>query len=204
MKWGKNKTKKQTDELNYREDTKAFLVYLRDLLLWVTGAMLIFTFLFRIVIVSGSSMEQTLFDGDCLLLLSNTFYSEPQQGDIVVISKGSYDDGKSIIKRIIATEGQVVNIDFNAGVVYVDGVALDEPYVNTPTNLEEGTQFPLTVDEGCVFVLGDNRNVSKDSRSTDIGQIDQREIVGKAIFLVFPGNSGGNITRDFNRIGAVS
>ena len=204
MKWNKDNKRNSSEELNYTEDIKLFLSYLRDLLLWVVGTLLVFTFLFRMVIVSGSSMEKTLVDGDCLLLLGNVFYTSPEKGDIVVISKHSYDDGKSIIKRIIATEGQVVDIDFDSGIVYVDGKALDEPYTNTPTNLDEGVLFPLTVDEGCVFVLGDNRNVSKDSRSAEIGLIDCREIVGKVICLLFPGNSKGNVIRDFNRIGAVS
>ena len=197
-------TKKCYDEPNYREDVRYFLSYLQEVLTWIIGVLLVFTFLFRTVIVSGSSMERTLFDGDCLLLLGNVFYSEPQKGDIVVISKQSYDGGKSIIKRVIATEGQVVDIDFEEGVVYVDGQALDEPYTNTPTNLAEGMTFPLTVDEGCIFVLGDNRNVSKDSRSTEIGLVDTREIVGKVICLFFPGNNKGTMERDFKRIGGVS
>jgi signal peptidase I len=82
--------------------------------------------------------------------------------------------------------GQKVDIDFVNGVVYVDDVALDEPYVNTPTNLFEGTEFPLVVKEGCVFVMGDNRNDSKDSRSSDIGFIDERYIVGKVAVRLFP------------------
>ena len=199
-----NRAPKSYDKPNYREDTRYFLSYLRELLTWIIGVLLVFTFLFKTVIVSGSSMERTLYDGDCLLLLSNVFYSEPEKGDIVVISKQSYDGGKSIIKRVIATEGQVVDIDFEAGIVYVDGQPLDEPYTNTPTNLAEGMIFPLTVEKGCFFVLGDNRNVSKDSRSTDIGLVDTREIVGKVICLLFPGNNQGTMERDFKRIGGVS
>jgi signal peptidase I len=79
-----------------------------------------------------------------------------------------------------------------------------EPYTLTPTNLYEGVEFPLTVDEGCVFVLGDNRNISKDSRNPEIGLIDCDEILGKAIFLVFPGDNENRVKRDLTRIGVVS
>ena len=129
------------------------------------------------------------------------FYREPQHGDIIVASKKSFDDGSPIIKRVIATEGQVVDIDFDLGIVYVDGVALDEPYTSTPTNISEGITFPLTVEEGHIFVMGDNRNLSKDSRSSEIGLIDCREVLGKAIFLIFPGNNPSRGERNFNRIG---
>ena len=179
-----------------------FLSYLHDLTYLVAGVLLVFSLLFRVVVVSGPSMNNTLVDGDWLLLLSNTFYKDPQYGDVIVASKDSFDDGKPIIKRVIATEGQEVDIDFINGIVYVDGTALDEPYTLTPTNLNEGIVFPLTVDEGCVFAMGDNRNVSKDSRSTEIGQIDCREILGKAVFLFFPGkNDSGSL--EFNRIGVL-
>ena len=85
----------------------------------------------------------------------------------------------------------------------MDGIALVEPYVNTPTNQREGMSFPLVVDDGCIFVMGDNRNISKDSRSVEIGLIDTREILGKALFVFFPGDNGGEVVRDFNRIGVV-
>ena len=80
---------------------------------------------------------------------------------------------------------------------------MDEPYTLTPTNMQEGLEFPIIVDENCVFVMGDNRNDSKDSRSSEIGQIDCREILGKAVFLIFPGNNKGSMPRDFNRIGVL-
>ena len=153
------------------------------------------------VVVSGPSMDETLNDGDYLLLINNAFYNDYKRGDIIVASKDSYHDGEPIIKRVIATEGQEVDIDFNLGVVYVDGVALDEPYINTPTNLDEGVSFPLIVDDGHLFVMGDNRNHSKDSRSPEIGLIDRREVLGKAIFLIFPGLDSGK--REFDRIGVI-
>ena len=148
-------------------------------------------------------MFSTLWDGDYLLLVSNLLYPNPDAGDIVVVSKQSFDDGKPIVKRVIATEGQIVDIDFDNGIVYVDGLPIQEDYVNTPTNRQEGMSFPIIVDKGCYFVMGDNRNNSRDSRSPDIGQIDRREILGKAIFLMIPGTDGGLRTRDFGRIGAI-
>ena len=183
---------------------KEILETLRDFSFWLIGILLIFVLIFRIVVVSGPSMKNTLQNGDYLLLLSNVFYGEPQRGDVIVAAKDSFRDGEPIIKRVIATAGQKVNIDFTAGIVYVDDVALEEPYTLTPTNLQEGVEFPLVVEDGCVFAMGDNRNDSKDSRSLDIGQIDCREILGKAIFLLFPGVDEIQDKRDFGRIGAVS
>lgn len=180
------------------------LIWLHDLVHLLAGILLVLLLLFRIVIVSGPSMNATLLDGDFLLLLSNIFYTEPQAGDIVVASKDSFKDGEPIIKRVIATEGQEVDIDFDAGVVYVDGVALSEPYTLTPTNRMEGVVFPLVVDEGHIFVMGDNRNLSKDSRNPEIGLVDTREVLGKAIFLLYPGTDGGNTEPQYNRIGALS
>ena len=183
--------------------TKTVLSYLRDFVALMAGVVLLFSLLFRVVVVSGPSMKNTLYNGDYILLLNNALYGEPQYGDIIVACKDSFNNGEPIIKRVIATEGQRVDIDFEAGIVYVDGVALDEPYTNTPTNIQEGMRFPLTVNEGCVFVMGDNRNSSKDSRSLEIGQIDKREILGKALFLVFPGSPDKATERDFSRIGAL-
>ena len=185
----------------------AVISYLHDLVFLIAGVLLVFSLLFRVVVVSGPSMNNTLYDGDWLVLLGSVLYREPQHGDIIVASKDSFDNGAPIIKRVIATEGETVDIDFRVGIVYVDGVALDEPYTLTPTNIKEGMSFPLTVSEGCIFVMGDNRNLSKDSRSDQIGLIDCREVLGKAIFLVFPGDPDGQLgpkTRDLNRIGVVS
>ena len=189
-------------EENSMRETVA--MYLHDLVYLLTIILLVLLLLVRVVVVSGPSMNATLVDGDYLLLIGNVFYNNPKYGDVIVASKDSFKDGEPIIKRVIATEGQTVDIDFDAGIVYVDGVALDEPYTNTPTNLEEGIQFPVVVKPGCVFVMGDNRNSSKDSRNPEIGQVDCREILGKAIFLIFPGNNGGAQVRDLDRIGVVS
>ncbi len=191
---------KKEDVKDARKNT---VLYLHDLAYLIAGIVLIFLLLFRIVVVSGDSMYATLRDGDYLILLSNVLYHDPQPGDIIVASKQSYDNGTPIIKRVIATGGQTVDIDFRKGIVYVDGVALDEDYTYTSTTVPEGVEFPLTVDEGCVFVLGDNRERSKDSRNPEIGLIDERQIVGKAIILIFPGAEGMEHTVDFSRIGVI-
>lgn len=179
------------------------MIYLHDLIYMLAVIMIVFMLLFRMVIVSGSSMYATLWDGDWLLLLSSVFYNDPQYGDIIVASKDSFNDGEAIIKRVIATEGQTVDIDFIEGIVYVDGIALVEDYTYTLTTTPEGIDFPLTVEEGCVFVMGDNRNDSRDSRHPSIGMVDKREILGKALFLLFPGADRWTEQRDFDRIGAL-
>ena len=163
--------------------------------------MFIYILLFRVVVVVGPSMYNTLVDGDRLVLISNVLYRNPKQGDIIVASKESFRDGECIIKRIVATEGQTVDIDFQLGVVYVDGVALQEDYTYTMTNMDEGMKFPVTVPEGCVFAMGDNRNSSLDSRNPQIGFIDEREILGKAVFLMMPGTHGDTEKAQYDRIG---
>ena len=193
------------EHLNKKEGFKeTVLLYLHDFVTWLVTILLIFLLLLRVVVVSGPSMNSTLIHGDYLLLINNVFYREPVQGDIVVFSKDAFHNGEPVIKRVIATEGQWVDIDFDAGIVYVNGTALEEPYTNTPTNIFEGVEFPLMVEEGCIFVLGDNRNESKDSRSPEIGQVDKREIMGKAIFLFLPGRDEVTKQMNFSRIGALS
>ena len=186
------------------------LSYLHDVAYLLAGLLLVFLLLFRVVVVAGTSMNNTLYNGDYLLLLSNVFYHNPEYGDIIVASKQGFDNGAPIVKRVIATEGQVVDIDFQQGIVYVgDSLEtlkpLDEPYTMTPTNVEEGVSFPLTVDEGCLFVMGDNRNGSKDSRDEEIGLVDEREVIGKVIFLLFPGANTQADPRpmDWGRFGLI-
>ena len=197
------KYEKQEPEKKYTPQQNV-LLHIQDLIYVLTAMILIFSLLFRVVVVSGPSMYRTLVDGDYLLLLSNTLYHNPKQGDVVVVSKDSYDDGTPLVKRVIATENQKVDIDFEHGIVYVDGQALDEPYIYSPTTLKEGVQFPLVVEEGCIFVLGDNRMDSKDSRSPEIGLIDTREVLGKAIFLFMPGSNNGTEKPEFGRIGVIA
>ena len=199
----KNQPEKETSP------AKSLLNYLHDFVALLSAILLVLLLFLRVVVVSGPSMRNTLVDGDYIILLSSAFYSNPEQGDIVVASKDSFKDGEPIIKRVIATEGQEVYIDFDNGIVYVNKKPLDEPYILEKIikdNRQQlnATQFPLIVDEGCVFVMGDNRNNSSDSRNAQIGQIDCREILGKAVFLLFPGKDDITDKRDFKRIGAFS
>ena len=196
--------KKTGDKKENGDHRTTVLAYLHDLTYLLTGVLLIFLLLFRVVVVSGSSMNNTLIDGDYILLLNNVFYGQPKQGDIIVASKQSFENGEPIIKRVIATEGQTVRIEKindSESAVYVDDVLLDEPYLGTPTT---NAYLCVTVDEGCIFVMGDNRQWSRDSRSADIGQIDCREVLGKALFLFLPGQGKTNTPRDFNRVGGLS
>ena len=197
------KNKKADEQL---PPIKSLMLYLHDLVYVLAVVMILFLLLFRIMIVSGSSMYATLLDGDWILVASSVLYHDPQPGDIIVASKESFNDGEPIVKRVIATEGQTVDIDFETGIVYVDGVALQEDYTYTPTNIQEGNAFPITIAQGCIFVLGDNRNGSKDSRHPDIGMIDTRQVLGKAVFLLFPGSDGdrGAAHRAFDRIGVIN
>ena len=173
---------------------------LHDLVNILVAVTLFFTFIVRLVGVSGPSMTPTLLEGDYVVVQSNFNYRTVKTGDIVVMLVRSYDD-QPIVKRVIATEGQTVDIDFGAGKVYVDGDLLDEPYTNnyavyrytTWKNYMDGLTYPLTVPEGCIFVLGDNREQSADSRYAPIGLVDTRCVVGKARMVVFP----------FKRIGLV-
>lgn len=206
-KFEKMKTKNQETSDTKGEKltfTQSVLLYLHDIVYLLGIILLILMLVFRVVVVSGSSMLPTLVSGDRLLLLSTPLYHTPSYGDIIVASKDSFEDGEPIIKRVIAVEGQTVDIDFSTGTVYVDGVALNEPYINNLTTLSEGVNFPLVVEDGCVFVLGDNRGRSQDSRSPLIGQIDKREILGKAFFLFLPGINEETKQRDFDRIGGLS
>ena len=144
---------------------------------------LIFTFLFRLVGVEGTSMVPTLQENDRLLVSSRQY--ETQYQDIVIVTQPNAFH-EPIVKRVIATEGQKVDIDFEKGIVYVDDKALDEPYVNAPTLTKEGVEFPVTVPEGHIFVMGDNRNMSTDSRSPMIGFIDVRYVLGKVEGRITP------------------
>lgn len=181
----------------------------RDLYEWVQAlvcsvlaVVLLFTFVIRLIGVDGHSMVPTLQDRDRLLVLNSLLYDDYQYGDIVVLRKNTFLDDP-IVKRVIATEGQTVDIDFSTGTVWVDGEQLEEDYINEKTYLEEGTEFPLTVPEGSVFVMGDNRNHSSDSRDSRLGTVDCRYIIGKAVFLAFPGPDDKTGKRDWSRIGLI-
>ena len=202
MEFFKRKKAEEQEPQEKRTWQQNLVLDLKDLVYVLAVFMLIYILFFRVVVVVGSSMYDTLHNGDRLLLISSTFYKEPKQGDIIVASKESFSNGECIVKRVIATEGQWVDIDFEKGTVSVDGVVLEEDYAYTKTTLFEGVTFPLQVEEGHVFVLGDNRDNSKDSRNPQIGQIDVREILGKAIFLIAPADDGtGNAMDRFGVIG---
>jgi len=159
----------------------------------------IFMFLGRVIGVIGSSMVPTLHDGDSVIT-SKLFY-EPEYGDIVVVQTTTFGEDP-IVKRVIATGGQTVDIDFDLGIVYVDGVALDEDYTNDLTYSEEDFSGPVTIPEGYLFLMGDNRNASTDSRSLHVGLVDERCILGKVYFVIFPGSEESG-SRDWSRIGSV-
>lgn len=148
---------------------------------------LVFSVFFRIVDVNGNSMHPTLSNADRLLVQSIGY--SPEIGDIVIV--GSTDkEHKPIVKRVIALAGQKVDIDYETGLVYIDGTALEENYATEMTQpLNAEISYPYIVPKGCVFVLGDNRNDSKDSRSIDVGAVDVNRIVGKAVVRLFPTGS---------------
>ena len=178
--------------------------WIRALLGVAVSVILVFTFAVRIVSVSGESMRETLQDQDMLVVLNNWLCGGYEQGDIVILQRDDFYGGEPIVKRVIATEGQTVDIDFDAGVVYVDGTALEEPYTREPTWTQEGTEFPLTVPEGCVFVMGDNRNDSDDSRDSALGPVDTRCVLGRALLLAVPGPTADTEQRDWSRVGILN
>lgn len=149
----------------------------------------LFIFFIRVIDVKGTSMYPTLNNQD-KMLVSDVFY-RPKAGDIVVFKKDQYDPDKALVKRVIATEGQEINIDFDKGIVYVDGEPLEEDYINELTTTKLDFIGPQTVPEGCVFVMGDNRNMSTDSRKSEIGMVDNRLIIGKVYSVIFPLSSFG-------------
>ena len=152
----------------------------------VVAVAIAFVLIFRTVGVSGNSMYPTLENYDRIIL--SAFLCEPENGDIVVTCQPSKSPviEDVLIKRVIATGGQTVDIDFETSTVYVDGVALDEPYINEPTRDREDFYAPVTVPEGYVFVMGDNRNNSTDSRDSRVGLIREEYILGRALFRMMP------------------
>lgn len=172
---------------------------LRDIVIVFVIFLLVYMLLFRVVVVDGNSMNNTLYNGDRLILLSSTVYHDPKPGDVVVCSLKDFNNGKCIVKRVIAVEGQTVEIKDNQ--VFVDGIATEEPYIIGSTYAPIFMDGPITVEPGFVFVMGDNRENSTDSRM--LGQVDKREILGKVIFLLTPGMETGKGESDTGRIGVV-
>ncbi|MDL2288674.1 signal peptidase I [Oscillospiraceae bacterium OttesenSCG-928-F05] len=144
---------------------------------------LVNVFVVRIIGVDGFSMEPTLHNLD-KIAISNVFYT-PEPGDVVVFTKESFRE-EPLVKRVIATSGQTVDINFETHEVWVDGMLRDEPFINAPTEDFGDVTFPATVPEGHIFVMGDNRNRSTDSRWSVVGMIDERLILGKVLFRLFP------------------
>lgn len=189
------------NENNGTAENKNFFADMFDWMCSIFSAILCFIIIFalfaRVITVDGESMVPTLQDQQ-RLIVSDMFYT-PQYDDIVILyadklvneSSGGY--GKPIVKRVIGLPGDTIRIDFVKGVVYRNGEQLPDDYTNTPTNLPEN--FPnnkdVTVEDGKIFVLGDNRNGSKDSRSSDVGQVDMRYIMGKAYLRIWPLNALG-------------
>ena len=188
---------------------------LHDIVYILAIVTILFVFVVRLVGVDGESMLPTLHNNDYVLLESNFLYhpDRVKNGDIVVLSVPYYADQGPIVKRVIATEGQTVDIDFEQGIIYVDGVALADEYTYCPTNANwdppYALEYPATVPEDCIFVLGDNRNGSTDSRFAPVGMIDESCILGKVFLILLPGQTRdayGHVTdaRNWARIGAVS
>ncbi|WP_308753504.1 signal peptidase I [uncultured Anaerotruncus sp.] len=153
--------------------------------------LLVFAFAARTATVSGPSMLPTLHDGDRLLLVQ-AGYRDPQYGDVVVVDRSQRGE-PPIIKRVIGRAGDEIDIDFETGQVRRNGRALDEPYLYEPTLTRRDVEFPVTVPEGSVFVMGDNRNHSADSRTREIGMIDLRRVMGKAVYRFLPADRAGKI-----------
>ena len=154
---------------------------------------ILFTFVFRVVSVSGPSMNPTLTSGDRVIL--NSLFYKPSNGDIVVITQPNSHDNEPLIKRVIAVEGQTIAIDAEKDTVTVDGVVLTENYILEEELQRAGDAFeyPITIPKGKVFVMGDNRNDSFDSRASGLGLVDEDYIMGRAIFRIYPFESVGGL-----------
>lgn len=191
-------------------------VLLHDVVMVLAAITFIFVFFFRLVGVSGRSMNQTLIGGneatrsmgDYLILESNLLDHSYARGDVVVACVPTFEDGKPIVKRVIATSGETISFrkEGNAVRVYINGERLEENYIKG-VMLENGIGVDgasYTIPEGCYFLMGDNRNNSSDSRYEKIGFVDERYIVGRAKWIMFPGEDMDNDNkRDWSRVGEI-
>ncbi len=170
-------------EQKQRERNSAILEWFDALVFALILVLVVLLFVVRTVTVNGTSMQPTLMDGQ--QLLARSFLYTPQRGDIVVVD-GYTQYGEPLVKRVIGVGGDTVNIDFAAGNVFVNGELLQEAYIADPTQQSYDVQFPVTVPQGKLFLMGDNRRYSLDSRHSSIGFIDERDILGKVIFRILP------------------
>ena len=181
----KKAAEKAEEAVEQQESMRVDLyAWIQSLMTALVICMAIFIFIIRVIDVSGSSMFPTLHDGD-KMLVSNLFYT-PHAGDVVVFKTDRYDPERALVKRVIATEGQEISIDFDRGIVYIDGLPVEEDYIAELTKTKLDFIGPQTVPEGCMFVMGDNRNASTDSRKKEIGMVDQRMLLGRAYYVIFP------------------
>ena len=189
------KPKRATKTIQPQSFKSEMFEWLETIALSLVGVVLVLTFLFRIVAIEGDSMLDTLQNGDNLIVWN--FFYQPEIGDIVMISNPNKAN-QPLVSRIIATSGQTVDINAQNGNVSVDGKIIDEPYVKDLATLLpiSSVTFPYTVPEGTVFVMGDNRINAVDSRNRSLGAIDQRYILGKAIFRLYPFHRLGGIYND--------
>ena len=174
----------------YRRNKEA-LEWYDALAMAVAVIAIVFTFFVRIVKVDGHSMDPTLFNGERILI---NLMKQPDYGDIVVVD-GYTSYGKPLVKRVIATEGQTVDIDYATSTVYVDGVALEEDYIKEARwdlYADNGVNH-ITVPEGHIYVMGDNRNGSSDSRDPSLGVVDVRCVIGQAVMVLFPFSDFGSL-----------
>lgn len=179
----REKRNKQIEQEEPSSATQVIFEWIQAIFIAVIIVVILMTFGARRIKVDGTSMLDTLQDQDMVLV--TTYYTPPKNGEIAVISHGEqYAD--PLIKRIIATQGQTIDIDYNKKQVIVDGVILDEPYIKEPTEKKGDMELPMVIPQGKVFVMGDNRNGSSDSRNHTIGIIDVDDIIGKAQCVIWP------------------
>ena len=188
----KKKKKKEKEQASPElQERREAYDWIQSLISALLICVLVFVFVVRIMDVHGTSMVPTLQNGD-KVLVSGLLY-EPARGDIVVFKKDGYDDNKALVKRVVAVEGDVVNIDFERGIVYVNGEPAEEDYIDVLTTTKIDFIGPQTVPENCLFVMGDNRNASTDSRDKRIGMVDKRLVIGKVLLVIYPFDSFGGV-----------
>ena len=180
-----------TEETSFKQD---LYYWMQALVMALTGLVLVFTLVGRVISVVGPSMQPTLHEGDVMLL--QTLGYKPKAGDVVVLRKDAFMPDP-IVKRVIATEGQHIQVDIPNNAVYVDGVQIDEPYINEPMEqvayLDQGGVLDVVVPEGSIYVMGDNRNHSNDSRDLRLGTVDEQFILGRAVCILLPFHDFGVI-----------